>query len=68
MNEKILLKANILHDMDKYIRDIIGDDNITDEWNMYGVPDECDEEMMMEIAGNEEMFVEIIRMFADLVE
>jgi len=49
-NEIRVLKANIIGGMDTYIREVIGDDEITEWWNTYGVPDEATEEDLMECA------------------
>ena len=43
-NEELVLKMNILGGMNTYIREVIGDEDLIDEWNMYGVPDEASEE------------------------
>ena len=46
---KKMLEMNIAGGMNAYVREVIGDDDITDYWNMFGVPDECDEEMLEEL-------------------
>lgn len=63
-NEVRVLKANILGGMDTYIREVVGDDEITDVWNSYGVADEADEEELIEEAENG--FIDIIHTFYQL--
>lgn len=61
--DEILLRANIMGGMDAYVREVIGDDDITDYWNMEGVPDACDEDTLMEIAELEGCFNGIVKAF-----
>ena len=63
MTQEVSARINLLVDMNIYIRDIIGDDGVTDVWNMYGIPDECDIDMMIEIAEDEDNFKNIIETF-----
>lgn len=65
-NEVKVLKANILGGMDTYIREVIGDDEITDIWNSYGVADEATEEELIEEAENG--FTDIIQTFVHLIK
>jgi len=64
MNEKKMLEMNIAGGMDAYVREVIGDDDITDYWNMCGVPDACDEEMLEEIIETPLCFRNICAAFA----
>ena len=68
MNDVILLKMNLLGGMDTYVREVIGDDDITDVWNMYGVPDECDEDTLREIAEDDSKFTRICILMGKLVK
>jgi len=68
MNDTILLKMNLLGGMDTYVREVIGDDDITDVWNMYGVPDECDEDTLREIAEDDNEFTRICILMGKLVK
>lgn len=67
MTNEILLKMNLLGGMDTYVREVIGDDDLTDFWNMYGVPDGADEEMLKEIAEDEENFRSICEALGKIV-
>lgn len=55
---------NILGGMDVYVREVIGDDDITDYWNMFGVPDACDEDMLRELLDVPTCFTNISNAFA----
>lgn len=67
MNDIILLKMNLLGGMDDYVRNVIGDDDITDFWNIYGVPDECDEQILREIAEDDNSFRDICKALANVL-
>lgn len=62
-NEEILLKANMMGGMNEYIKEI-GDDDIYDMW-IEVFPDECDEETLMEMAKDEEIWKSVVNRFAD---
>lgn len=66
-DEMIILRANILGGMNAYIRDVIGDDDITERWDMFGVPDGADEEEIMEIAEDESEWIRICAYFGSEV-
>lgn len=66
-DEMIILRANILGGMDAYIRDVIGDDDITEKWDAYGVPDGAEEEEIMEIAEDESEWARICQFFGGLL-
>lgn len=57
------LRANILGGMDCYIREYLGDESITEYWNIYGVPDNCDEDDLMDFAFDLKDFNEIVEAF-----
>lgn len=59
MTDNLILKMNILGGMDSYIREVIGNDDITDRWITYGLPDECDEDTLREIAEDDDSFINI---------
>jgi len=65
--EAKILRANLLGGMDSYIREL-GDEEIWWDWIAEGVPDECDEETLMEIAEEESEFIRITKFFYDLVK
>ena len=68
MNEKLILKANILGGMDSYIREYIEDENLFEYWLQEGVPDESDEAMLLECAENDENFTHICRVFGTILK
>lgn len=65
-NEVKMLRANLLGGMDSYIKEL-GDEEIWMDWITEGVPDECDEKALMEIANDESEFLRITRAFCNLV-
>lgn len=67
MDEMMIIRMNMLGGMDAYIRNIIGDDDITDRWDMFGVPDGADEEEIMEIAEDEHEWARICAYFGGIV-
>jgi len=66
-NEELVLKMNILGGMNTYIREVVGDEDLIDEWNMYGVPDEASEDDLEFIATREEEWKRICVKFGQLV-
>lgn len=67
MTDNLILKMNILGGMDSYIREVIGNDDITDRWLEYGLPDECDEDTLREIAEDEDSFINICNYWNNLI-
>ena len=65
--EATLLRANLLGGMDSYIREVIGDEDILEEWLVEGVPDKCDQETLMEIAEDKFIFNDIVFLFDELI-
>lgn len=65
-DEAIMLRANTLGGMDAYIVDILGDEDAMDMWNAV-FPDDCDEERLMEIAKDEELFTDCVNRFAKIM-
>lgn len=66
-NEIQVLRANLLGGMDAYVRERLDDEDYLMMWLELGVPDGADEEELMEIAGDEEDFNRITRIFSDLI-
>lgn len=60
MNNSIILRANILGGLNSYIIEEIGNDDVTDLWLTYGVPDGATEDDLMEIAADEKKFARIL--------
>ena len=63
----LTLRANLLGGMNDYILNVIGDDDITEQWQTYGVPDECDENELMEIAENDKEWNAICYLFGNII-
>jgi len=62
------LRANILGGMDSYVREVINDEDIFDYWLVEGVPDECSEDFLMEIAKDEHDFNRICYVFSKVID
>ena len=60
MNNSIILKANILGGLNDYILNVIGNDDVTDNWLANGIPDAATEEDLIKIAEDEKQFAEIV--------
>lgn len=66
-NEIQVLRANLLGGMDAYVREHLDDEDYFMEWLELGVPDDADEDTLMEIAKDEEDFNRIVTEFASLL-
>ena len=66
-NEIQVLRANLLGGMDAYVREMVDDEDYFMEWLEMGVPDDADEDTLMEIAGDEEEFNRISAYFGSLI-
>ncbi len=64
MEEIIKLRVKILKEMNEYIFNEIGDDDITDYWLMYGMPDDSEEDDFLMVAEDEEGWVNVIKTFS----
>ena len=62
MNETIMLRANIMGGMNEYIKEL-GDEVIWMKWIMV-FPDGCDEDELMEMAEDEETYLEVVECYA----
>ena len=67
-NEIRTLRMNLLGEMDTYIREAIGDDYVTDAWNILGIPDEASEADYIEIAEDDHEWARICVYFGNLIE
>ena len=61
-------KIRILKEMNNHIIEEIGDDEITDYWLTYGVPDEATEDDSEFIAKNHDSWVDVIKAFVVCLE
>ena len=63
--ELIKLRINFLWDFHKYIIEL-GDEEIYLAWIEDGVPDEPDEDIMREIAEDDEQWIDVVKVFSRL--
>lgn len=63
--ELIKLRINFLWDFHKYIIEL-GDEEIYLAWIEEGVPDEPDEDIMREIAEDDEQWIDTVKVFSRL--
>ena len=66
MNDTTALKIKILKEMNDYVLEAIGDDDITMYWLRDGVPDACDDEMYRFIAETPVSWLNTINCFANI--
>jgi len=66
INEIVMLKANIMGGMNEYIKEQ-GDDDLWDEW-IKVFPDECSEDELIEMAENDDIWLDVINHFAALLK
>ena len=57
-------RIEFLKQFDYYIRNIIGDDDITEEWLMLGLPDGYDEVDLNDIALDDESWLDCVNCFS----
>lgn len=57
-------RVELMKQMDTYIIDIIGDDEITEMWQVIGLPDGWDDDILMEIAIDDELWLDVVDAFA----
>ena len=67
-DELTLLRANILGGINEYIKETMICDEQWFFWATYGLPDECDEETLMEIAEDEEDFHRLLKVASDVLD
>ena len=67
--ELVAIRVDFLRQFDKYVRDNIGDDEITiDIWLALGVPDGATEIDLIEIAKDDEAWVDCVRWLGECCE
>lgn len=67
-DELTLLRANILGGINEYIKEAMDSDEQWLFWVTYGLPDECDEETLMEIAEDGEDFYKMLRIASSALD
>ena len=62
MDEMVMLKANLMGGMNEYLKELADDD----VWAMWisVFPDECDEDTLMEMAEDDEIWLDVVNKFA----
>lgn len=63
--ELVMYRKDFLRQMDDYVKDMIGDENIIQKWLMCGLPDGCDETDLEEIASDDELWLDCVNCFAE---
>lgn len=64
MSDLILMRVDFLKQFTEYVK-TVGDEDILDYWWMYGVPDEADDDMLNEIASDEDNWLSIVTAFSE---
>jgi hypothetical protein len=67
MNE-IEFRVKVMEGMNDYVLETIGDDEITDYWFTYGIPDGIDKSGYLEIAESENEYLDIVKAFGKCLE
>lgn len=63
MSDLILMRVDFLKQFTKYI-ETIGDEDIIDYWLTNGVPDEADDDMLNEIASDDDIWTLNVILFS----
>lgn len=66
-NELVTIRTQLAKDMDKYIRTRVNDENVFELWLMCGVPDGADEQDFIDIAEDNELWLDTVKTFAKCV-
>lgn len=67
-DELTLLRANILGGINEYIKETMESDEQWLFWVTFGLPDECDEETLMEIAEDGKDFHNLLRIASSALD
>lgn len=62
MTEIVMLKANLMGDMNEYMKEK-ADDNVWQMW-ISVMPDEVDEDTLIEMAEDDEIWLDVVNKFA----
>ena len=58
-------RIEFLKQFDYYVKNIIGDDDITENWSIWvGLPDDYDERDLKEIALNDKLWLDCVKCFS----
>lgn len=64
MKEIIELRVKILKEMNEYVFDVIGDEDIIDYWLLFGMPDDSEDDDYRMVAEDEEGWISVVKAFA----
>ena len=64
MKEIIKLRVKILKEMNEYVFNEIGDEDIIDYWLLYGMPDDSEDDDFLMVAEDEASWVNVVKAFA----
>ena len=65
MNTIVEMRMDFINQFDHYIRNEIGDEDITEEWLIRGLPDGADTAEIREIAEDEDLWLDMVQCFAE---
>lgn len=68
MKEIIKLRVKILKEMNEYIFNEIGDEDIIDHWLMFGMPDDSEDDDFLMVARDEESWNSVVETFANCLK
>ena len=57
-------RIEFLKQFDYYVRNVIGDDDITEDWLEMGLPDGYNEDDLKEIALDDELWLDCVKSFS----
>lgn len=67
-NEMQVLMANIMGGMHAFVCETCPSDELWFDWAENGIPDGCDEELLMDFATDKSIFKNVVEAFADYVK
>lgn len=68
MIDKTLFRMNMLGGMNEYVLNVIGDEDIIDQWITYGVPDSPTEDDLKYIATHDDLWMDVVKEFNCVLE
>jgi len=66
--EMVETRAKLLREMDSWINEYIYDEDNINYWLMFGVPDGADDEMLLDFASDDGIWLNIIKAFGEVVK
>ena len=67
MNEKTILRMNMLGAFNAYVLDYVGDETLINAWLMCGVPDGATEDDLREMAEDDNLWVDAVNTFKRVI-